>query len=387
MTITDSPTGNEAGTIGPNTVVIVLAAGAGTRMKSDLAKPLHAVAGLPMVEHVLRAGEAINPDSIVLLASPQVESHIGLLDRDDLTVVFAPPRGTGDAVRVALEAVPDAELAIVLYADHPLLDKNTVQHLKTAGCQPGIKAVVLTCMVADAAEYGRIDRDKQGRPTRIVEYSINDAPHRIGEIEINLGMMALDAAWARDELASLAPDPEKKEWLLTDLIEIAVAYVEPGKSWPIVTVQGSHEVAMGVNDRGQLADAESVVIDRIRREHMREGVTIQLPETVLIEADVTIGKDTIILPGTIIRRGASIGEGCEIDPNSLIERSHIGDQVRVTMSIVRDSTIESNSDVGPFAHLRGGASIGSNVHIGNFAEIKNSTIPARCQDRTRFVPG
>ncbi len=108
--------------------------------------------------------------------------------------------------------------------------------------------------------------------------------------------------------------------------------------------------------------------------HMREGVTIQLPETVLIEADVTIGKDTIILPGTIIRRGASIGEGCEIGPNSLIERSHIGDQVRVTMSIVRDSTIESNSDVGPFAHLRGGASIGSNVHIGNFAEIKNSTI-------------
>ncbi len=266
MTITDSPTGNEAGTIGPNTVVIVLAAGAGTRMKSDLAKPLHAVAGLPMVEHVLRAGEAINPDSIVLLASPQVESHIGLLDRDDLTVVFAPPRGTGDAVRVALEAVPDAELAIVLYADHPLLDKNTVQHLKTAGCQPGIKAVVLTCMVADAAEYGRIDRDKQGRPTRIVEYSINDAPHRIGETEINLGMMALDAAWARDELASLAPDPEKKEWLLTDLIEIAVASVEPGESWPIVTVQGSHEVAMGVNDRGQLADAESVVIDRIRRD-------------------------------------------------------------------------------------------------------------------------
>src|SRR6185312_11158540 len=103
---------------------------------------------LPMVEHVLRAGETIKPDSIVLLASPQVESHIGLIDRDDLTVVYAPPRGTGDAVRVALEAVPDAELAVVLYADHPLLDEETVQRLKQAGRQPGIKAVVLTCLVA-----------------------------------------------------------------------------------------------------------------------------------------------------------------------------------------------------------------------------------------------
>jgi bifunctional UDP-N-acetylglucosamine pyrophosphorylase/glucosamine-1-phosphate N-acetyltransferase len=374
VTITDSPTGNGVETIGPKTAVIVLAAGAGTRMKSDLAKPLHAVAGLPMVEHVLRAGEAIKPDSIVLLASPQVESHIGLLDRDDLTVVYAPPRGTGDAVRVALEAASGAELAIVLYGDHPLLDEETVKRLKIAGLQPGIKAAVLTCLVADAASYGRIDRDGHQRPTRIVEFKNDDPAARTSETEINLGMMALDAAWAREELSSLEPDLESKEWLLTDLIERAVADANPDEPWPVATVQGSREVAMGVNDRSQLSDAESVVLDRIRRAHMREGVTIQMPETVLIESDVTIGKDTIILPGTILRRGASIGERCEIGPNALIERSRIGDQVRVTMSVVRDSTIASNSDVGPFAHLRGGASIGPNVHIGNFAEIKNSTI-------------
>ncbi len=374
MTITDSSTGSKSETIVPNTVVIVLAAGAGTRMKSDLAKPLHPVAGLPMVEHVLRAGDAINPDSIVLLASPQVESHIGLLERDDLKVVYAPPRGTGDAVRAALEAVPEAELAIVLYADHPLLDEDTVKRLKLAGSQPGIKAAVLTCLVAEAASYGRIDRDEQLRPTRIVEFKNDDPRARTGETEINLGMMALDATWARKELVRLDPDPESKEWLLTDLIAIAVADVKSDDLWPVVTVHGSQDVAMGVNDRSQLADAESALLEGIRRTHMRQGVTIHMPETVLIEADVAIGKDTTILPGTIIRRGASIGEGCEIGPNSLIEHSQIGDHVRVTMSVVRDSTIASNSDVGPFAHLRRGASIGFNVHIGNFAEIKNSTV-------------
>jgi bifunctional UDP-N-acetylglucosamine pyrophosphorylase/glucosamine-1-phosphate N-acetyltransferase len=374
VTITESPTGNVAKTIGPNTAVIVLAAGAGTRMKSDLAKPLHSVAGLPMVEHVVRAGDAINPDATVLLASPQVESHIDLLDRDDLTVVYAPPRGTGDAVRVALDAAPDAELAIVLYADHPLLDEDTVKRLKIAGLQPGIKVAVLTFMVADAGAYGRIARDEHQRPTRIIEFKNDSAAARAGEIEINLGMMALDAAWAREELSNLEPDPETQEWLLTDLIERAVTSFTPGDPWPVVTVQGSQEVAIGVNDRSQLADAESVLLDRIRRAHMREGVTIQLPETVLIEADVTIGKDTTILPGTILRRGVSIGNGCEIGPNTLIERSQIGDYVRVTMSVIRDSVIDRDSDVGPFAHLRGGATIGPSVHIGNFAEIKNSTV-------------
>ncbi len=375
MTITDSPTGNKVETIvGPRTAVIVLAAGAGTRMKSDLAKPLHPVAGLPMVEHVLRAGDAINPDSMVLLASPQVETHIGLLNRDDLTVVYAPPRGTGDAVRVALDAVPNAQLAIVLYADHPLLDEDTVKRLKEAGIQPGVKAAVLTCLVAEAASYGRIDRDEQQRPIRIVEFKKDDASARVGETEINLGMMALDATWARQVLAMIEPDPVSKEWLLTDLIENAVAGVKFDDPWPVVTVKGSTEVAMGVNDRIQLADVDSVLLDRIRRMHMRDGVTIRMPETVLIEADVVIGKDTTILPGTIIRRGATIGESCEIGPNTLIERSQLGNYVRVTMSVVRDSSIESNSDVGPFAHLRGGASIGPKVHIGNFAEIKNSRV-------------
>lgn len=343
-------------------------------MKSELAKPLHPVAGLPMVEHVLRAGDAICPDAIVLLASEQVKSHIGLLERSDLTVVYAPPRGTGDAVRVALEAAPDAELAIVLYADHPLLDDKTVMLLRAAGTRPGVKAVVLTRMVDDAAQYGRIDRDDRQQPMQIVEFDNDDPLARVGETEINLGMMALDATWARRELATLPIDAKKNELLLTDLIKIAARTAHVDEPWPVVTVQGSPEVAMGVNDREQLADAESVLIDRIRREHMKQGVTIHLPQTVLIEADVVIGADTSILPGTILRNGTQIGKGCEIGPNSLIERSQIGDHVRVTASVIRDSTVASNSDVGPFAHLRGGSSIASGVHIGNFAEIKNSTV-------------
>lgn len=374
MTATDSPDGNSDEANPPRSALIVLAAGAGTRMKSEMAKPLHPVAGLPMVEHVLRAGSAIDPDWNLLLASPQVESHLNLLNRDDLIVVYAPPRGTGDAVRVALDAVPAADRAVVLYADHPLLDGETVKSLASAGSQPGVRVAVLTCMVDDAGSYGRIDRDDQDRPARIVEKKDDRDDQRLGITEINLGMMALDARWARQELATLEPNPITGEWYLTDLIERAVQAADPASPWPVVTVPGSHEVAMGVNDRAQLADAEAVLLARIRRRHMLAGVTIQLPETVLIESDVVIGHDTTILPGTMLREGARIGSGCEIGPNTIIERSTIGDRVRVTSSVVRDAVIESDADVGPFAHIRGGTEIGRRVHIGNFAELNRSRI-------------
>jgi len=374
VTSTDGPGGNSDEAHPPRTALIVLAAGAGTRMHSELAKPLHPVAGLPMVEHVLRAGSAIDPDWIVLLASPQVESHINLLKRDDLIVVYAPPRGTGDAVRVALDAVPDADRAVVLYADHPLLDGETVRNLSEAGSLPGVNVAVLTCLVDDAGSYGRIDRDDQHRPMRIIEKKDDRDDQRLGKTEINLGMMALDARWARQELANLKPNPMTGEWYLTDLIERAVQKADPTSPWPVVTVPGSDEVAMGVNDRAQLAEAEAVLFARTRRTLMMAGVTIRLPETVLIEADVVIGNDTTILPGTVLRSGTRIGSGCEIGPNSIIERSIIGDRVRVIASVMRDSVIESDSDVGPFAHIRGGTEVGSRVHIGNFAEINRSRI-------------
>ena len=374
MTTTESPGGNSDEANLPRTALIVLAAGAGTRMKSELAKPLHPVAGLPMVEHVLRAGRAIDPDWIVLLASPQVETHINLLNREDLIVVYAPPRGTGDAVRVALDAVPDADRAVVLYADHPLLDGETVQKLAEAGSQPGVRAAMLTYLVDDAGSYGRIDRDDKHRPTRIVEKKDDRDDQRLGETEINLGMMALDARWARQELAALEPNPITKEWYLTDLIERAVRSATPDSPWPVVTVPGSDEAAMGVNDRVQLAEAEAVLFARTRRELMLSGVTIQLPETVLVEDDVVVGHDTTILPGTQLRNGTRIGAGCDIGPNTIIQRSTIGDRVRVIASVVCDAVIDSDSDVGPFAHIRGGTEIASRVHIGNFAELNRSRI-------------
>jgi bifunctional UDP-N-acetylglucosamine pyrophosphorylase/glucosamine-1-phosphate N-acetyltransferase len=354
--------------------LIVLAAGAGTRMRSKLPKPLHPIAGLPMIGHVLKAGAGASPSSTIVVTSPVLADLATLLQGTNhfQTVVQDPPLGTGDAVLRALPAIGDASHVLMLFADHPLLSPETVQELVVGALMNGALVTILTCIVDDAAGYGRIDRADDGRVLRIVERKDDENHRREGPTEINSGMMVIDAAWARETLPTIQPSRASGEYYLTDLVAIAaeVGQVAP----PVATVSGNAEIALGINDRVQLAAAESILRERIRRRHMLAGVTIQEPQTVIIDEQVEIGQDTLIQPYSMLLEDTVVGSDCRIGPSAVIRRSRIGDRVVVDSSTITDSVIGNDSDVGPYAHLRRGTDIGPNVHIGNFGEFKNAVV-------------
>ncbi|HEX5497888.1 MAG TPA: bifunctional UDP-N-acetylglucosamine diphosphorylase/glucosamine-1-phosphate N-acetyltransferase GlmU [Thermomicrobiales bacterium] len=356
--------------------VVILAAGAGSRMRSALPKPLHPVAGLPMAAHVVDAAAGAAPGRTILVVGPQTRdlaARLGLAD-DLITVVQETPRGTGDAVRVALPAVGDARCVVVLYADHPLLEAKTVASLVETARTSGARATILTTTLDDAAGYGRIARDAAGNVTRIVERADDDLALRAGRVEINSGMMALDADWARAALASLAPSPATGEFYLTDLVARAVSEHAAGAAWPVATVEGPDDVARGVNDRIELAEADGRLRRRIRDTLMRAGVSFVGPQTSFIDARVGIGPDTTIHPFTIVAAGTTIGAGCEIGPHAVIRGSRIGDGVTLRGATLDGAIVGAGADVGPYSHLRPGSTLGERVHIGNYVEVKNSRL-------------
>ena len=358
------------------TAVVVLAAGAGTRMRSALPKPLHPVAGLPMLEHVLRAAAGAAPERVVLVVGAEtadVATALGVADRVR-TVLQPQPRGTGDAVRLALPETGDAERIVVLYADHPLLDAGTVAGLASPR-PPGVVLAVLTAKVPDAAGYGRIERDAAGRVTRIVEKKDDDDALRQGVTEVNSGMMALAGAWARHALPALRPNARTGEVYLTDLVALAVAErAADDAPWPVASVDGPPELALGVNTRAELAAADGELRRRIRQRLMAEGVTLVGPETIFVDADVAIGPDTTLLPHTVVTTGTVVGARCVLGPHAVVARSTLADDVVVRASTVEDAVVGPGSDIGPYSHLRGGATLGTGVHLGNFVEVNRSRL-------------
>ena len=361
---------------GDGVALVVLAAGDGTRMRSGLAKPLHPVAGLPMVLHVLRAGAAIGPLSTTLVVgrnSSDLAARIGL-DGAVRTVIQDPPLGTGDAVRRALPSTGNAAWIVMLFADHPLLTGATVVRLVDGARNSGGRVTVLSCVLPDAQTYGRVQRDEHGRVVRIVEFKDDDPADRRGPTEINSGMMVMDAAWARDALDRLEPSPASGEYYVTELVALAVAEGAAGAAWPVAAVQADPDTALGINDRRQLATADAVARRRIRDRLLDSGVTLVGPETIFVDEDVVVGPDTTILPFTVLRGATTIGSGCEIGPQAVLDGVTVEDGVRIGSATIERSAIGSRSDIGPYAHLRPGTIIGSGVHVGNYAEIKNARI-------------
>jgi bifunctional UDP-N-acetylglucosamine pyrophosphorylase / glucosamine-1-phosphate N-acetyltransferase len=356
--------------------LIVLAAGSGTRMRSALAKPLHPVAGLPMLRWVLDAGAAVAPTTSLVVVGPNLTGTTAWqaagIKAD--TVVQDPPRGTADAVTVALERIPAADWLLVLFADHPLLTAGTVRSLVEHARSSRALVTLLTCILSDPAGYARIVRDASGQLTSVVERRDDDPANRIGTVEVNSGMMVLDARWARSALSNVPKSSATGEYYLTDLVRLAVAEHRTTEGWPVQSVPGSPEELLGINDRVELAAADLVLRRRIKEQHMRAGVTMIMPDTISIAAGVTIGADTTIHPFTIIDSGTMIGEGCAIGPHAYIANSRVGDNVAVRASTIVDSTIASGSDAGPYAHLRAGTTLGMGVHVGNFAELKNASL-------------
>lgn len=354
----------------PSCSVVILAAGAGTRMKSDLPKPLHPVAGQPMLAHVLATARQLAPVDVTIVGSEKIRAALQKLDwTDDARVVVQdPPNGTADAVRVALEGGANGDTVLVLYADHPIVTTDVLQTLLEVKARAGVQLAVMTCSVTDAAGYGRIDRDEEGRLRAIVERVDDDPSRRIGETEVNSGVMALDRAWASSALGVLQPNHRTGEFFLTDLVEAAYQ-VDP---MSVDSSDGSPDVLIGVNDRVELAAAEELLYARKRRQLQVDGVTLISPSSNLIAIDARIGRDTIVGPNCMIETGVSIGSSCRIGPYAILRQSVISDRVRIESSTVEQSEIGPDSDVGPYSHLRSGTELGSGVHIGNFAELKNA---------------
>jgi bifunctional UDP-N-acetylglucosamine pyrophosphorylase/glucosamine-1-phosphate N-acetyltransferase len=343
-------------------------------MRSLLPKPLHTVAGIPMVARVLRAGEGARPDARVLVVAAESADLARRLDPPDgiVTVVQNPPLGTGDAVKCALTALAEIDQLVVLYSDHPLLEPPTIAKLLAGLRTSGAKVAILTAILEDPAGYGRIVRDADRRPVGITERRDDDAGMRIGPTEINAGLMALDANWARQALDQIHPSGATGELYLTDLVSIAVAAAQDDLPWPVTAVAGEPDDALGVNDRADLARAESRAWQRKRQRLLCEGVTMRLPETIVIDEDVRVGADTVILPNSQLSGATVVGSGCVIGPSSVIVDSRLGDRVIVRSSTVENSAIADDADVGPYSHVRAGSEIGPRAHVGNFAEIKNA---------------
>lgn len=361
--------------------LIVLAAGGGTRMKSRLPKPFHPVAGRPMIEHVIRAGLGADPARVIAVLSEQTAGLIGRIDAGTMltTVLQREPLGTGHAIQTVFDAgpiIPEAGLILVLLGDQPLLDDKTVKKLAAEAVASRAPVTLLTCLVDDAAAYGRVVRSAEGNAVGITEKKDDDDSSRVGVTEIWSGVMALDVAWSRAAIRRLTPSPASGELYLTELIGIAIENAPPGVDWPVQTVDAPPEIAHGVNTRVELAQAEAMLQRRIRHRWMLDGVTIDDPATVYIEVDVRIGTDTTLRPFTHLRAGTTIGRDCVIGPGSDLTATTVGDGVTIRSSTVAHATIHDGADIGPYSHLRAGTVVGAGVHVGNFGEFKNAHLAA-----------
>lgn len=360
----------------PIAAVIVLAAGAGTRMRSELPKVLHPIAGKPLLWHALAAAAALTPTELVaVLGHGRDRVQDFLAAATDLpavtTAVQGEQLGTGHATGCALEAmdaVPTGTV-IVSYGDVPLLRTETLAALAAEHVSAGNAVTVLTASVTDPTGYGRIVRDPAGALTGIVEQKDADEQQR-AITEINSGVYAFDGAVLADAIPRVGAGNAQGERYLTDVVGLA-----RGDGHRVGTLHADDPVEIeGVNDRVQLAQLARVLNDRIIRRHQLAGVTVQDPATTWIHADVTIGQDTQLLPGTSLEAGTAIGAGAIIGPDTTLSHCAVADGASVVRSHCVDAAVGRRATVGPYSYLRPGADLGEDAHVGAHVEIKKSTI-------------
>jgi bifunctional UDP-N-acetylglucosamine pyrophosphorylase/glucosamine-1-phosphate N-acetyltransferase len=348
-------------------------------MKSTLPKVLHPLCGRPMLAYVLDAwDEAATADSAtatrpVIVYSPAVEVIREIFAERADFALQQEPRGTGDAVRAAIGAVPDdATEVLILSGDVPLISAADLEAILEARRQDDAAIALATVFAADPAELGRIVRSEFGIVEAIVEAKDADEDE-LANNEINAGLYAFDAAWLRRRIESLEPSPTTGELYLTELVRLAR---EDGRLVSAVAFEDDGRFD-GINDRSQLAAAEWNLRVRRNEEHMRDGVTMRDPSTVYLDWQVTLAPDVTLEPNVSLRGGTSVGEGTVIGAGSQIIDSTIGARARVWASIVESSVVEDEASVGPMSHLRPGSVVGRGAEVGNFAELKNARLGAR----------
>jgi bifunctional UDP-N-acetylglucosamine pyrophosphorylase/glucosamine-1-phosphate N-acetyltransferase len=349
---------------------IILAAGKGTRMKSNLYKVLHQVAGKPMVAHVLDAVSGLNPVKTITVVGHGADAVKAALGERSEFVLQAEQLGTGHAVAQAEVLLKDLSgHTLVTYGDTPLLTAETLDAAFKFHIENEMKATVLTAIAPDPFGYGRIIRDDLGHVQRIVEQK--DASLAQAEItEINTGTYIFDNRLLFEALAQVDTNNAQGEFYVTDAIGILKAANQHVGAY----VMSDFNESLGVNDRIQLSFAEKIMRQRINRRHMRQGVSLIDPENTYIESDVVIGTDTIIEANVRLKGKTIIGSGNFISSGTEIIDSTIGDNVSIRQSVIEESIIHQGSDVGPFAHIRPMSELLENVHVGNFSEIKKATL-------------
>lgn len=358
--------------------VIVLAAGAGTRMKSSLPKVMHSIGGRSMVEHAIATARELQPDHLAVVVRHQrdrVVEHVTGFDENVLVVDQDEIPGTGRAVEVAVDALDglgQGEIegtVVVTYGDVPLLTSSTIGDLTTYHREQGNAVTVLTANLEEPGGYGRILRNEGGEVTAIVEAK-DATPEELAITEVNSGIYAFDAAALRESLKAVTTENAQAEKYLTDVLSIARVN---GRRTSALTVEDRWEVE-GANDRVQLSELGRVLNQRITEKHMRNGVTIVDPATTWIDTTVQISNDVTILPGTQLHGRTVIETGATVGPDTTLTDVVIGEDASVVRTHGSGARIGARANVGPFAYLRPGTVLGEEGKIGTFCETKNADI-------------
>lgn len=346
---------------------VIMAAGKGTRMHSDLPKVLHPILGKPMLWYSIQAVCEVQDALPVVVIGHQADVVRQAVDGLARFVVQEKQNGTAHAVlqtRTVLEN--QADIILVTSADMPLISGETLQTLAETQRTHSGPMSLLIAEAQDARGFGRILQDENGMVQAIVEEV--DATEEQRAIRLlNVGVYAFDAAWLWENLPRVPVSP-KGEYYITSLVDMAVS---AGRQVQSVVLSDLDEI-IGVNTRIHLAEATAAMQRRINRRWMLSGVTMISPQDTWIEPQVTLGKDTILWPNTHLIGRTTVGRGCEIGPNTIIQDTVIGNRCKIVSSDLESAVLEDDVDIGPFGHLRKGAHLAQGVHMGNFGEVKNS---------------
>ncbi|MCC5911229.1 MAG: bifunctional UDP-N-acetylglucosamine diphosphorylase/glucosamine-1-phosphate N-acetyltransferase GlmU [Clostridiaceae bacterium] len=348
---------------------IILAAGAGTRMKSKLPKVLHRVCGTTMLQHVIDAATESEIKECIVIVGHGAEEVKATLGENVKTALQSERLGTGHAVQMAYDDIAPEGTVLILNGDGPLVTEETLRELIAYHEEGNYSATVLTAELRDPHGYGRILRDDAMGLGKIVEEKDANTEEKT-ITEINSGLYCFDAKLLRKALPLLKNENAQGEYYLTDTLSIIK---EMDKKVGVYKTS-DYEDIMAVNSRVQLAEVEEIMRRRIAEKHLEEGVTLIDPKNTYIEKAVKIKRDTIIYPGVILKGNTVIGEDCTIGSNTRMENATIGDGVEIHNSTILESTVGDKTTIGPYAYLRPGSSIGKHVKIGDFVEVKNATI-------------
>ncbi len=350
--------------------VIILAAGEGKRMKSKLPKVLHKVQGKTMVDHVIDAAECAGADDICVVIGHGAETvKEALKNRKVKFALQQKQMGTGHAVMQAGDFIEDGADIVVLYGDTPLITAQTINKILEFHRTENNSISIISAMVDNPAGYGHIIRDINGNFLKNVEHKDADEMERLVK-EINTGIYCFTGEALKKGLSLLKNDNVQGEYYLPDTLEIIL---KDGGRVNAMTAESADEFA-GVNSKAQLADAERAMRSRINAWHMDNGVTMIDPERTYIESGAVIGCDTVLLPGVVIEGNTVIGKDCVVGPDSRLTNVKLGNGVKFQYSTAVDSSVDDNTTVGPYAYIRPDCSIGKNVKIGDFVEVKNSNV-------------